>query len=39
MVKGDPRYKIIQRVLEPLRGRPFFFAKQDLPLSDSEVAS
>ena len=36
MVKGGPRYKIIKRVLEPLRDK-LFFAKQNSPLSDSEV--
>jgi len=38
MVKGGRRYKIIQRVLEPLRGK-LFFAKQDSPLNNSEVTS
>ena len=37
MVKGDPRHKIIQRVLEPLREKQIS-AKQDLPLNELETA-
>ena len=36
MVKGE--YKIIQRILEPLRGKKKI-VKQDSPLNDSNIAS